>query len=255
MPYFGGASLSQVLRACWADDPLPRTGRQLVQALQTVSAPWPAPGAEGMRDEGRGMKKDGSSSFIPHPSSLIPSAPALAWLGGSTYVQAAAWLVARLAEALHHAHQRGIQHRDIKPSNILLGAEGEPMLLDFNLAQSCADGQAQAHATLGGTIAYMAPEHLRAVAARTPDLSRQVDQRADIYSLGMVLYEVLAGRTPFDQSGSYLLLPPQLEAMALERGKNIPSLRKARPDVPWGLESIARKCLAPDPARRYQSAG
>jgi eukaryotic-like serine/threonine-protein kinase len=232
MPYFGGASLSQVLRACWAEDTQPRAGRQLAQALQVVQSPWPAPGAP-------------AAAAAP---------PGLALLERLNFVQAAASLVARLAEALHHAHQRGVLHRDIKPSNILLGAEGEPMLLDFNLAQS-SGGHFQAHATLGGTIAYMAPEHLRALAGRSAALTQQVDERADIYSLGMVLYEMLVGRTPFEHSVSYVLLPPQLEAMALERGRAAPSLRRGRADVPWGLESIARKCLAPDAAARYQSAG
>jgi tetratricopeptide (TPR) repeat protein len=153
---------------------------------------------------------------------------------------------------LQHAHDRGVLHRDVKPSNVLIDRDGQPLLLDFNLAHD--QNNAQARATVGGTVAYMAPEHLRALAARDPALARQVDRRADIYSLGMVLFEVLAGESPFDQSASYTPLPALIEAMALERGRTVPSLRKKRPDVPWGLESIARKCLAPDPARRYQRA-
>ena len=100
----------------------------------------------------------------------------------------------------------------------------------------------------------MAPEHLRALVGRTPALIRQVDRRSDIYSLGMVLAEMLTGHRPFEQSGSYSALPLQIEAMALERSKSVPSLRRDRPDISWGLESIVRKCLAPDPARRYQRA-
>src|SRR5207249_2912087 len=125
----------------------------------------------------------------------------LAELRGLSYVRATAWVVARLAEALQHAHERGVLHRDIKPSNVLVAGDGQPMLLDFNLAQQTRN--AQAAATLGGTVAYMAPEHLRALAARDPALARQVDQRADVYSLGMVLFEMLAGQSPFDQSASY----------------------------------------------------
>ena len=176
----------------------------------------------------------------------------LAALRAMSYERAAAWIVAQLAEGLHHAHQRGILHRDIKPSNILISAEGQPLLLDFNLAQ---DGDEDAaHATIGGTVAYMAPEHLRALVGRTPALIRQVDRRSDIYSLGMVLAEMLTGHRPFEQSGSYSALPLQIEAMAVERSKAVPSVRRERPDISWGLESIARKCLAPDPARRYQQA-
>ncbi len=160
--------------------------------------------------------------------------------------------MARLAEGLHHAHQRGILHRDIKPSNILIAADGQPLLLDFNLARSGEDDPA--HATIGGTIAYMAPEHLRALVGRTPALIRQVDQRSDIYSLGMVLAEMLTGHRPFAQSGSYSAIPLQIEAMALERSKAVASVRRDRPDLSWGLESIARKCLAADPEARYQRA-
>src|SRR5262249_26244619 len=143
---------------------------------------------------------------------------------------------------------------DIKSSNILLGADGTPMLLDFNLARDLHSNQAQATAILGGTVAYMSPEHLRALAAKDPALDRQVDERSDIYSLGMVLYEILTGRDPFNQSPKYSTLPLLIELMAVERTQSIPSLRERRSDVPWGLESIARKCLAAEPAERYQRA-
>ena len=81
-----------------------------------------------------------------------------------------------------------------------------------------------------------------------------MDHRADIYSLGMVLYEMLTGHKPFEQSASYSVMPLQIEAMATERSKAAPSLRGQRPDAPWSLESIIRKCLAPNPADRYQQA-
>ncbi|HXG12097.1 MAG TPA: serine/threonine-protein kinase [Gemmataceae bacterium] len=171
-----------------------------------------------------------------------------------SYIRAVAWIVARLAEGLHHAHQRGVLHRDIKPSNTLLGADGQPMLLDFNLARNLNGDQAVNSAVLGGTVAYMAPEHLRALAARDVSLDRQVDHRSDIYSLGMVLYEMLTRESPFEQKGSYSALPALIELMVLERSRAVPSLRRCRSDIPWSLESIVRKCLAPDPAQRYQQA-
>src|SRR5207248_4391524 len=89
---------------------------------------------------------------------------------------------------------------------------------------------------------------------RDPVLVRQVDRRSDIYSLGMVLFETLAGQGPFQQSASYSPLPLLVESMAVERARSAPSLRAVRPDVPWGLESVVRKCLAPDPRQRYQKA-
>src|SRR5262249_7343320 len=109
-------------------------------------------------------------------------------------------------------------------------------------------------ATLGGTVAYMAPEHLRALAGRDHALIGHVDERADIYALGMVLYEMLTGCRPFDQSGSYSPMPWLIEAMAVGRAQDTPSLRARRPDVPWSLESILRKCLAPERSDRYRSA-
>ncbi len=107
---------------------------------------------------------------------------------------------------------------------------------------------------MGGTLAYMAPEHLRAMAARDPALAGQVDHRSDIYSLGMVLYEMVVGHKPFDESASNPPMPALLEAMAVERAKVVPSVREHRPDVAWGMEYILRKCLHPDPQERYQQA-
>jgi serine/threonine protein kinase/tetratricopeptide (TPR) repeat protein len=255
MPYFGGASLSQVLRALYADTDMPKSGQQLADALAHC----------GFEISDFRLQCAVDQSAICNLQSAICN---------QSYLRAVVWIVARLAEALQHAHQRGVLHRDIKPSNILIAADGEPMLLDFNLAQNLADDPA--HAALGGTVAYMAPEHLRAIASRDPELARQVGRPADIYSLGMVLYEMLTGHSPFDQSASYHPLPGLIESMAAERGRCAPSLltvargrlsvigRKqktdsrgqtaGRPDAPWSLESIVRKCLAPDPARRYHQA-
>ena len=247
MPFFGGASLSRVLGAIWIETSQPTTGRQLVQALRLVQAPT-------LADLERPREPADFRSLQDFGSPNAPSQSPLARLERSTYIEAAAWITACLADGLHHAHQRGILHRDIKPSNILLAADGQPLLLDFNLSEDIKDIRTAQAAALGGTVAYMAPEHLRAMAARDPALARKVDARSDIYSLGMVLYEMLVGHKPFDQSASYAPMPALIEAMALERSQVTPSVRDRRADVPWGLESITRKCLHPDPDQRYQTA-
>ena len=241
MPYFGGASLSCILQQLWADTNGPVHGEQLATALERVQTPSVPP-----RNQGN------TSGIAPVATNETKGRTPLAQLRGENYFRAVAWLIARLAEGLQHAHQRGFLHRDIKPANILLGADGQPMLLDFNLSQDQNGDPAEA--VLGGTVAYMAPEHLRAMSRRTAFFLTQVDHRSDIYSLGMVLYEMLTGKKPFEQSASYSVVPLQLEAMAAERGKGALSARSVRPDVPWSLESILRKCLAPNPAHRYQQA-
>jgi serine/threonine protein kinase/tetratricopeptide (TPR) repeat protein len=243
MPYFGGASLSAVLKELWATNDHPSEGAQLLEALDRVQAPT----LSEMRSEEAEGRGASPVSFRTPEGDQTPRAA----LRRFCYPRAVAWIVARLGEGLQHAHERRILHRDIKPSNILLTADAQPMLLDFNLSQIQQEGAA---AVLGGTVAYMAPEHLRALTTRNPALLQEVDHRSDIYSLGMVLFEMLTGHNPFDQSGSYSPLPVTIEAMAVERARTAPSLRECGLDISWNLESIARKCLAPNPAQRYQQA-
>jgi serine/threonine protein kinase/tetratricopeptide (TPR) repeat protein len=244
MPYFGGATLGSVLQSAWATLNPPTGGHQLVSALEAVST------------TAVGMTPSPDVFAGPSPAPQAPGTAAgqtpLGVLGRVSYVRAVAWIGARLAEALDHAHQRGVLHRDIKPSNILLSADGQPMLLDFNLARNARISETQA--TLGGTVAYMAPEHLRALACPLPELCAHVDHRSDLYSLGMVLYEMLVGQGPFETNASYSPRREMIDAMADERSRGLPP-RRFRADIPLGLESIVRKCLAPDPTQRYQEAG
>jgi serine/threonine protein kinase/tetratricopeptide (TPR) repeat protein len=228
MPYLGGASLAQILTRLRKHNPHPTRAAELLKALAEESLP-------------------AASDAVSTPVSQ--TSPPYA---DDTFTRTAVYLVAQLADALQHAHDRGVLHRDIKPSNVLLAGDGQPLLLDFNLAQNTRNEQARA--TVGGTVAYMSPEHLRALGSRDPAQAKLVDARSDIYSLGMVLYEILAGESPFEQSASYTPLPSLIVAMTRERGGTTPSLRKKRPDLPWGLESILRTCLSPDPTRRYQRA-
>jgi serine/threonine protein kinase/lipoprotein NlpI len=254
MPYFGGAALSEVLRDMWGAHGAPKEGRQLVEALRARAARAQKVDEQGAPVGPSAVTCDALGAERPQTAGPGAAGPtALTTLDRLCYFRATAWVVARLAEAAHHAHQRGVLHRDIKPSNVLLSDDGQPMLLDFNVAHNLRRHGAEA-ISLGGTVAYMSPEHLRALGTPEPGLARRVDHRSDIYSLGMVMYEMLAGCRPFEQTGSYSPVPPVVTLMALERSGAAPSLRGKRPDAPWGLESILRKCLAPNPEDRYQQA-
>ena len=101
-----------------------------------------------------------------------------------------------MAEALAHAHGQGVFHRDVKPANILINCYGRPLLADFNIAFAGRSAPGPAGQFFGGTLAYMAPEHL-VPQRRRPHAPEAVDQRSDVYSLGVVLFQLLTGRLPF----------------------------------------------------------
>ena len=183
---------------------------------------------------------------IDSNAEIAPS-EVLQTLGDMSYVQALIWIGARIADALAHAHERGILHRDLKPANILLTDQG-PMLLDFNLAADTKTSTQATAARLGGTLPYMAPEHLEAFR----DSSLTVDGRCDIYSLGVILYELLSGRRPFSTPQGPV--KDVLEAMIDDRRSAPPSLVSLNPAVTPAIEAIIGRCLQAEPAMRYQSA-
>jgi serine/threonine protein kinase/tetratricopeptide (TPR) repeat protein len=170
-----------------------------------------------------------------------------------TYYQVVAWWGARLADALQHAHDRGVLHRDIKPSNVLVTSDGLPMLLDFNLAQEpWIDHQNDPPAALGGTLAYMAPEHLEALAEGFDD---RVDTRSDLYALGVVLFDCLVrGTRSFALPSGSRTVAEALLRTAEARRDTTPRLRQTHPEVPAALEAVVLCCLAPNPDDRYTSA-
>ncbi len=157
-----------------------------------------------------------------------------------------------LARALHYAHGRQIHHRDVKPANILLTINHGPQLLDFNLAESPHSADHAQEALRGGTLPYMAPEQLRAFL--NPELWSTMGASADIYSLGLVLRELLTGQMPdLPPKG----LPPAraMNDLLDRRPRFDIAVRKFNPAIPPSLEAIVAKCLALEPAQRYADAG
>jgi TolB-like protein/Tfp pilus assembly protein PilF len=153
----------------------------------------------------------------------------------------AARLIAHVARAIHHAHDRGILHRDLKPGNILLGREGEAYVTDFGIAKWVARAS---HLTLDastlGTPHYIAPE-------QAAGGSTKLTPAGDVYSLGAILYELVAGRPPFVAESA-------LETLRLVRETVAPSPRTFNPSIPRELEVICLKCLEKEPSARYASA-
>jgi tetratricopeptide (TPR) repeat protein len=160
-----------------------------------------------------------------------------------------------LADAAQYAHDRGLLHLDIKPSNVLIAADGLPMLLDFHLARGrLLEGDA-APPWFGGTPGYMSPEQASAFrAAHNGQLiPHSIDERSDLYSLGVVLYEMLAGTVRADAEAAAPTVRIGQESNALaERAPWRPvRLTQLNPQVSVGLADIIHKCLAQNPAERY----
>jgi len=145
----------------------------------------------------------------------------------------------KVAGALEHAHEKGVIHRDLKPSNIMLAREGQPQVMDFGLAKrEAGEVTMTIEGKLLGTPAYMPPEQARGE-------GHDVDRRADVYSLGVILYELLAGEIPF-RGTTRMLLQQVMHDEA-------PSPRKLNNSIPRDLETICLKCLEKEPAKRYDS--
>ncbi|HXX62204.1 MAG TPA: protein kinase [Bacteroidota bacterium] len=159
--------------------------------------------------------------------------------GGLLPIQESVNIGLQLAAGLAKAHEVGIVHRDLKPANVMIARDGTVKILDFGLALSRAGSPGFASAGMLGTIAYMSPEQAQ---------GGRIDQRTDVWSLGVVLYEMFTGRRPFPSEYAQAAL----YAIAHE---GYPSIRTLRPDIPEALEKAVDKCLQKSPDDRFQSAG
>jgi tetratricopeptide (TPR) repeat protein len=220
MPYLGSATLCDLLDRVLA------------------GAPPADPGAWNDLTAG----SDPATEPVPHP---LPAEPTGA---EGSFEEAVRLLGAQLADALAFVHAQGICHQDLKPSNVLLTPGGRPVLMDFNLSADPRRGSP----VVGGTVPYMAPERLRALIAEVKS-PPPAERRSDIYSLGVLLYELLTGRHPFG---------PMPVAGVVELGRHVLEcqnrgfrrLRRANPRVRRGVARVVERCLAANPADRPTAA-
>ena len=156
---------------------------------------------------------------------------------GPMPVDVATDLTEQLLNALGYAHKRGIVHRDVKPQNVIIDGEGQAKVADFGIARAVNSDMTET-GTIVGTVQYLSPEQAH---------GQPVDQRSDLYSAGIVLYELLTGRVPFDGEA-----PVSIALKHVSERPAPPS--QLRPGIPPALESVVLRALEKDPAFRFQDA-
>ncbi|HEX3150805.1 MAG TPA: protein kinase [Gemmataceae bacterium] len=239
MPFFGRTTLAHVLKDLRGHPTWPASGQVLLSTLQQHSSITQTDSRTNAQAE----------PIATPPSSVSTESAVLSLLKRMSYPNAVVWIGTQLAAGLAHAHGRGILHRDLKPANVLLTDDGVPMLLDFNLAQDTKVRPDLVRASMGGTLPYMAPEQLSAFSRQ----GGQLDARSDIYSLGVVLYEMISGRRPFREPDKGPLLEV-VNRLIEDRRQQPESVRSTNAAVSRSVDAIIGKCLAPKPENRYQSA-
>ncbi|MCE9555724.1 MAG: serine/threonine protein kinase [Planctomycetes bacterium] len=221
MQYVAGGTLQDVVKQARATSPAQRSGRIVLAAVDAA------------------LDKAGQSA--EQSSSTRQSLASCSW------PEAVCRIGMQLGSALHYAHRRGVLHRDLKPANVLMTPEGAPRLADFNISFcSKLDGATPA-AYFGGSLAYMSPEQLEACSPMHDRQPEELDGRSDIYSLGVVLWELLCGQRPYADEPLESGWNDTLEAMLKRRRAGISAAQIAKlGDLPPGLSEALLACLQPN---------
>ena len=230
MPYLAGGTLWNVLGKVRQTPSAERSGKTLLAAVDAAL-------------ERRGELPPASSSARQQ------------WAARS-WSETVCALGAKLASALDYAHRNKVLHRDVKPANVLLTAEGEPLLADFNVGVCTKLDGANPAAFFGGSLAYMAVEHLEAFDPSHSRKADELDGRADLFGLAVTLWELLTGARPFGPETVGATWPATIAALAEQR-RNGPAAEAVAlfpTDLP-GFREVLLKCLDPDPDQRPRTAG
>jgi len=231
MTYLAGGTLHDVLDRARATPVEQRSGRTLLAAVD-----------ESLHRRGE----------VPP----VSSSGRQVWAGRSWPATVCA-LGVKLASALDYAHRHQVLHRDVKPANVLLTSEGEPMLVDFNVGCCSKVEGASPTAFFGGSLAYMAPEHLEAFDPEHERAADSLDGRADVFGLAVTLWELLTGSRPYGAEELRGSWGETLKALVVQRRAGVkPEAILAFPegDVP-GFREVLLRCLESDPANRPADAG
>ncbi|WP_330255935.1 serine/threonine protein kinase [Nocardia sp. NBC_00565] len=229
MQYVPGGTLLGVLRLLHRTPPAERSGKLLLAAIDAATR---------------------SGGVVePQPSAARAALERLTW------PETVAWLGSRLATALDYANRHGVLHRDVKPANVLLTADGQPKLADFNISFSQHLPGANPVAYFGGSLSYMSPEQLEACHPSLATTAADLDTRSDLYALAVVLWELLTGRRPFNDGPGAGESEQSLQAMIDRRHRPVDAHLQAElpPECPAVLRDALLTCLASDPADRYSS--
>ena len=225
MPFLGTATLDGLIDLAYQDRTspvVPRRGAIVLEAARCNSRP----------DD-------------PVPEGMAPDP----FLAAATFVDAVVRLGVQMADGLSAVHARGLMHHDLKPSNVLLGLDGRPRLLDFNLASELRESKSR----MGGTLPYMPPEQLVVVEADGA-IPERPDARGDLFSLGVILYELLCGRHPFGPAAASKSARTAAGTMLVHQRAGAVPLRRHNPRVPRRLAAVVHACLAFDPDGRPDGA-